>query len=242
MNRIKITALIAASLILTGCSQKKEEQKVDPKPDIKMEQSRKKEIVKKDFFISKEIPEDIKNQMVGVSFPHNPKPDTITFDDLRLINLKYWGFDDKSHEDGVIVVNKDVSQDVCDIFKELYEKQYPIQRINLIDDYNADDALAMRNNDTSAFCYREIAGTKVLSNHSFGRAIDINPLQNPQVMNSGETAPVEGKIYANRDLNEKGMIKKGDDCYNAFISRGWSWGGDWNNNKDYQHFEKIIEH
>lgn len=231
-NKVVLLTLLSTTFLITGCS-KNEKVTQPPKPDKKVEQ-----VVHKDFFIAKEVPDNIQKQMVGHSYPTEPKH--ITMDNLRLINLKYWGFDNKSHENGVIIVNEDVSQDVCDIFKELYDKKYPIQRINLIDDYNAQDELSMNNNNTSAFCYREIAGTNMLSNHSFGRAIDINPLQNPQVLNSGAVSPEKGRIYSNRDLDEKGMIKKGDDCYNAFISRGWSWGGDWNNNKDYQHFEKEI--
>lgn len=110
----------------------------------------------------------------------------------------------------------------------------------MIDDYNADDDKSMKANNTSAFCYREIAGTDVLSNHSFGRAIDVNPLQNPQVTSKGKISPEEGRPYVDRSVNRKGMIQKGDDCYNAFVSRGWTWGGDWNSTKDYQHFEKVV--
>ncbi len=84
----------------------------------------------------------------------------------------------------------------------------------------------MSDNNTSSFCYRTIAGTNVISNHGKGRAIDINPLQNPQV-SGNDVTPKVSTVYADRSSTKFGMIRKGDDCYNAFVSRGWSWGGYW---------------
>ena len=90
------------------------------------------------------------------------------------------------------------------------------------------------------FCYRTISGTNKVSNHGMGLAIDINPFYNPHVLlNKGTVNPKEASKYANRNLNDKGMIKKDDAVYKAFISRGWTWGGNWKN-PDYQHFEKKI--
>ena len=126
---------------------------------------------------------------------------------------------------------------MVDIFKELYEEKYPIEKIRLIDEYDAIDEKSMEDNNTSAFCYRVIEGTNKLSNHAKGCAIDINPLQNPQVIN-GIAYPKKAEQYVDRTLSMKGMIKKGDSIYKAFIKRGWSWGGDWKN-PDYQHFEKL---
>lgn len=177
------------------------------------------------------IPNDIKNRMIGKSMPSN---EPISFDNLSYLSLTYYGFDDKTHL-GEMIVNKNIASDVVDIFKELYEKKYPIEKIKLIDEYNAIDEKSMADNNSSAFCYRTIAGTNVVSNHGKGLAIDINTLQNPHVIGNS-TSPKEGYSYANRNNIKKGMIQEGDDCYNAFVKRGWSWGGYWKN-PDYQHFE-----
>ena len=124
-----------------------------------------------------------------------------------------------------------------DIFKDLYVAKYPIDKIKLIDYYNANDDEAMMDNNTSAFCYREKPNSTELSVHSFGMSIDINPVQNPYV--KGDVIlPSIGEEFLNRSTARKGMITQDDLCYKAFTSRGWSWGGDWKNIKDYQHFEK----
>lgn len=189
-----------------------------------------------EYFKPLVLDEQTKNKMNGLSMPNNAVG--ITYDDLRRVNVKYWGFDNKSHSDGILIVNKSVANDVCGIFNDLYKAKYPIEKIKMIDDYKADDEASMTDNNTSGFCYRLVSGTKVLSRHGKGIAIDINPLYNPQVK-GGKVYPSISKPYADRSKNVKGMIKKGDACYKAFTSRGWKWGGNWKNSKDYQHFEKI---
>lgn len=121
--------------------------------------------------------------------------------------------------------------------KNCTKKKFPIEKIRLIDEYKGSDDLSMKNNNTSAFNTRMIAGKKQLSNHSYGVAIDINPVQNPEVRGI-KVRPGNAKAYANRQIVRKGMIIKGDACYSAFKKRDWSWGGEWKNIKDYQHFEK----
>ncbi|WP_081712145.1 M15 family metallopeptidase [[Clostridium] dakarense] len=180
------------------------------------------------------IPDNIKSKMLGLSMP---KSEPISFDSLSYLRLTYYGFDGNIHI-GEMVVNKDIASDVVDAFKEVYYKKYPIEKIRLIDEYNADDELSMADNNTSSFAYRTIKGTNVISNHGMGLAIDINPLQNPHVV--GNTAsPKEGSDYIDRSNIRKGMITEGDDLYNAFVNRGFSWGGHWKN-PDYQHFEKKL--
>ena len=138
-----------------------------------------------------------------------------------------------------MVVEKRLAEDVIEIFKELYDKKYPIEKVRLIDEYNADDNLSMNDNNSSAFCYRTIKGSNKISNHGKGMAIDINPFQNPHVI--GETTnPVEAYMYSDRTIGHTGIIIEGDDCYNAFVERGWTWGGHWSN-PDYQHFEKVLD-
>ena len=189
------------------------------------------------IFTSQPISEDILERMIGNSIPEESK-DKINIDELSYLKITHWGFDEKSHI-GEMVVNRKLADDVLAIFKEVYEKKYPIEKMKLIDDYGANDEASMKDNNTSAFCYRVVANTKKLSNHSKGASIDINPLYNPYI--SGKViSPANAKKYTDRNINEKGTIKKGDDLYNAFIKRGWTWGGEWKSKKDYQHFEKEI--
>ncbi|WIV10430.1 M15 family metallopeptidase [Proteiniborus sp. MB09-C3] len=183
------------------------------------------------------LSEEITEKIVGVSWRENTP---VKLDELSYIKVTYWGFDDNECM-GEMVVHKKLAQEVIDIFKELYDKKFPIGKIRLIDDYDANDELSMADNNTSAFCSREVTGKKeVFSNHSYGIAIDINPIQNPYV--KGDIVlPEEGSMYLDRGNVRKGMITRDDTCYNAFKSRGWTWGGEWNGLKDYQHFEKDIE-
>ncbi|MGL5329409.1 MAG: M15 family metallopeptidase [Peptostreptococcaceae bacterium] len=186
------------------------------------------------IFEHSEISNRIKEQMIGKSMPEGAN---ISFNELSYVQLTHYGFDGKVHS-GEMIVDKRLAPEVVEIFKELYDKKYPIEKFKLIDEYDANDNLSMNDNNSSAFCYRTIKGTNKISNHGKGMAIDINPFQNPHVI--GETTnPVEAFAYSDRTINELGLIREGDDCYNAFVSRGWTWGGHWNN-PDYQHFEKSI--
>ncbi len=160
------------------------------------------------------------------------------YGNLSYLQVTYWGFDDKSHI-GEMIVNKKLANEILDIFKEVYEKKYPIEKIKLIDEYGADDEKSMSDNNTSCFCYRVIANTNKLSKHSLGASIDVNPLYNPYIVGNN-ISPANSTPYTDRTIYKKGMITKGDDLYNAFISRGWNWGGEWKGKKDYQHFEKNI--
>lgn len=180
---------------------------------------------------------EVIEKIVGVSWKENAP---VKLEDLSYITVTYWGFDGKEHI-GEMIVHEKLAHEVTDIFKELYEGKFPIEKIKLIDEYDAKDELSMADNNTSAFCSREVTGQKgVFSNHSYGIAIDINPIQNPYI--KGEIVlPEEGNSYLDRSNVRKGMIIKGDVCYNAFKSRGWTWGGEWKSLKDYQHFEKKIK-
>ncbi len=175
--------------------------------------------------------------MIGNSIPKKNK-DKVDINNLSYLKITYWGFDGKEHI-GEMIVNKKVAKEVIEIFKELYNKKYQIEKVKLIDEYGADDEKSMEDNNTSAFCYREVANTNILSKHALGLAIDINPLYNPYITEKN-ILPINAKVYTNRNIDKKYIIKKGDDLYNAFIKRGWKWGGNWKNKKDYQHFEKNI--
>ncbi len=187
-------------------------------------------------FSYNELSKENINRINGVSW----KPEApVKLEDLRHVKVTYWGFDDKTHI-GELVVHKQVAHEVMEIFKELYDAHYPIEKIRLIDEYNADDDLSMDDNNTSSFCFRVVAGSNKLSKHSYGLAIDINPVQNPYVKGN-IVSPEKGDEFLDRTNIRKGMILKDDVCYKAFINRGWIWGGEWKTLKDYQHFQKDID-
>lgn len=193
------------------------------------------------MFLIEHITEDIKNRINGKSYG---KDCTVPYEELRYVRVLHWGFDGKVHE-GELIVNKAIAEDIIEIFKELYEHKYPIEKMLLVDEYDADDNASMADNNTSAFNFRLIDnGSGRLSKHSYGLAIDINPLYNPYVRTiNGETvvSPENGAEYADRTASCPYYINKDDICYKAFTSRSFSWGGDWKNSKDYQHFEKDID-
>lgn len=193
------------------------------------------------MFSITELNKEIKDRITGISYADNC---TVPYEELRYVQVLHWGFDGETHT-GELIVGKAIAEDIVDIFKELYAAGYPIERMVLIDDYQAQDNASMAANNSSAFCYRVIDnGSNKLSNHSFGLAIDINPLYNPYVREiDGKTvvSPEEGAKYADRTLDCSYYIQKGDVCYQAFVSRGFTWGGDWKSQKDYQHFQKVLD-
>lgn len=185
------------------------------------------------------IPEHILNIMLPFYKENNP----VSLEDLCYIQLQHWGFDYCVHE-GELVVHKAVAEDIVAIFQELFNARYPIEKMHLIEVYNADDTLACEDNNTSAFCSRPVVGRpNEWSYHSYGLAIDINPLLNPYHKEE-VVIPEQGRPFLDRTLDCRGLIVPGDACYNAFISRGWKWGGNWKRTKDgrqpvdYQHFYK----
>ncbi len=191
-------------------------------------------------FTSEVIDDRTFSLMYGKSYK---KDCTISRTDLRLLKVL--------HRDGSgnirlgeLVCHKNIANDLLDIFKTLYRAGYPIERMTLVDNYNADDEASMAANNTSCFNYRRIAGAKKLSLHSQGKAIDINPLYNPCVKHrkDGTTTvtPTNGKSYADRTKSFAYKIVQGDLCYKEFIRHGFKWGGAWKSLKDYQHFEKSF--
>ena len=149
-----------------------------------------------------------------------------------------------THE-GTIVCNRTISDDLRDIFAELYRQRYPIERVSPISEYNDDDERSMQANNTSCYCYRQIAGSKKLSKHAQGLAIDINPLYNPCVKRRSDgtlwvqPAIVGLTLTARKFRTCYRLPPAGNDlCYRLFKAHGFQWGGDWRTTKDYQHFEK----
>ena len=155
--------------------------------------------------------------------------------DLRLLSLTHWGFDDRAHQ-GELVVHARHADAIVAVFAQLFVARFPIERMELVDVYEGNDDRSMVANNTSAFNCREVAGRPgVMSEHSLGGAIDINPLINPWV-HYGKVDPPEGAQYADRNTVWKGAIYADDVVVKAFESIGWGWGGYWPSSHDYQHF------
>ena len=130
-------------------------------------------------------------------------------------------FDKKTHV-GELVVNKALAKAVTAIFRDLYKAKYPIEKMRLIDDYDADDNASMAANNTSSFNFRHVEGSKALSQHAYGRAIDINPRYNPYIVTidgKRKVEPPNGQKYADRSIDLPYIIHKNDVCYKAFANR-----------------------
>jgi hypothetical protein len=154
--------------------------------------------------------------------------------DLRLVWLTYWGFDREAHH-GRLVVHRRWADEMVTVFRRIYRARFPIRRVRLVDRYAADDQASMRHDNTSAFNCRYVAGTTTWSQHAYGRAIDINPVENPYV-DGTYVSPPNGDPYADRSRKRRGMIFEGDVVWRAFRRVGWEWGGTWSSVQDYQHF------
>ena len=192
-----------------------------------------------DFYIT-EITDDIFARMKGKSYKDDcPVP----LSALRYLHVLHYGFDGEVHE-GEMVCGRRIAEDVLEILKELYENQYPIEKIRLVDEYDAVDELSMEDNNSSCFNFRYISHTTKISKHGKGLAVDINPLYNPYTkIVDGERIcePENGWDYLDRSADFPHKIDENDLCLRLFKEHGFTWGGDWSSSKDYQHFEVDDE-
>ena len=190
-------------------------------------------------FAAEPIPDGVWARMQGKTYKENPY---IGRDDLRHVRALHWDYDNQMHV-GEMIVNKQIAECVARILRQLFDAKYPIQRMLLPDVYDADDETQMRDNNSSCFCYRNIAGSANLSKHARGLAIDINTLYNPyyKVRDDGTLfiQPATAEAYCNRDWDFPYKIDHDDLCFRLFTEAGFDWGGDWTTRKDYQHFEVI---
>ncbi|MDZ7818572.1 MAG: M15 family metallopeptidase [Aliarcobacter sp.] len=187
----------------------------------------------------KQIDENYAQKMKGVSF-HKNCP--VSLSDLRIVNIKHLGFDNNIYF-GDMIVHKDVADEVSLIFQELFEISYPIKQISPIEKYNGDDFESIEANNTSAFNCRLAEGSNKYSKHSYGKALDINPIENPYVYKDGTTSHKDSIKYLIREQNDKSnenkaVLTSSSKAVQIFKKYGWKWGGDWKNTKDYQHFQK----
>lgn len=197
------------------------------------------------YFLINNIPDDIYQRINGKSYREN---NDIGLDELRYLKLIHYNFDHQI-QIGELIVNAALAQDFANIFRELFENEYEICSMYLVDNYwtgdgGTTDSASIDVNNTSAFNYRPVTGSATtLSNHAFGCAIDINPQQNPYVSyrsGSPSWSHENANDYIDRSTGYEHVITHDDLCYKIFTKYGFSWGGDWSTIKDYQHFEKEI--
>ena len=174
-----------------------------------------------------------RQRMTGVSW-HRGCP--VGLAGLRLLRVRHWGFDGRTHW-GRLVVHRDAARAMLGVMRRLFRLHFPIRQMRLVDAYGADDHRSMDADNTSAFNCRFIAGQPgVWSEHAYGRAIDLNPLENPYVTASGHVSPPAGAPFADRGRQAQGMVHRRGPVVEAFADAGWKWGGNWSWPKDYQHF------
>jgi peptidoglycan LD-endopeptidase CwlK len=156
----------------------------------------------------------------------------------KVIKLKYYSSDNQIHQ-GQLVIDAELKDDIKKVFALALKYRVPIYSVIPISekrfrkDGRWDDELSMEANNTSAFNYREVTGGGRLSNHAYGRAIDINPFLNPYF--KGNLVLPHGAKY---DPSVAGTLTADHPIVRAFLELGWVWGGSWTSPKDYQHFEK----
>lgn len=164
--------------------------------------------------------------IAGITIPASVK------NNLVLIEVQYYSFDEKLHQ-GQLLVHKSVVKDLKEIFEIIKEIKFPINKAVPIVKYGWNDEASMLANNTSCFNYRKQKGTNIISYHSKGLAIDINPFLNPHIKND-KSIPT-GAIY---DKTKPGTLTASSQVVKEFKKRGWHWGGNWRSSNDYQHFEK----
>jgi D-alanyl-D-alanine carboxypeptidase len=158
----------------------------------------------------------------------------VTINALRLLSVTYWGFDGSIHR-GRLIANMDAVAALIRALRTVFAAHFPIHRMEPVELYGSNDTRSMAADNTSAYNCRGVPGNSGWSEHAYGRAIDINPLENPEVRN-GVVAPSAGGAFLDRSRWKKGMIHRGDVVVQAFARNGWGWGGSWHSLKDYQHF------
>ena len=178
------------------------------------------------------IPAPVRSQMTGVSW-HRGCP--VGLGDLRLITLTYRGFDGRAHT-GRLVANRSAAPALVAVFRRLYAANFPIRRMEPVDRYGGDDFRSIEADNTSAFNCRAATGSSHWSNHAYGLAIDVNPIENPYV--SGAVSSHRASApYLDRSRHQVGTAYQGGVLVEAFRSQGWEWGGSWSGSvRDYQHF------
>lgn len=189
----------------------------------------------KAFHVS-DINAEIFARINGKSYKKNC---TLPLSELRYLRLMHKDFNGQTQA-GEMICNALIADALIDIFRKLYAANYPIEKIRLIDEYDADDELSMRDNNSSCFNFRFVSHTNRISLHGYGLAVDINPLYNPYIKTvDGKKiiAPDNSAAYEDRTKDFPHKIDEDDICVKLFAAHGFLWGGNcWDDEKDYQHF------
>jgi hypothetical protein len=156
---------------------------------------------------------------------------------LRAVTMTHWTFDGEV-ADGVLVLHRDVVADTRAVFATMFEVRFPLRSVRPVTDFGASDDASMAADNTSAFNCRlaVAAGPPTWSRHAYGKAIDVNPVENPYLF-GGDVLPSAGAAFARRTPVRPGMVVEGDRVHAAFIAAGYRWGGEFAN-PDYQHFDR----
>ena len=187
-------------------------------------------------FYIRELDQELMDRIRGRSYKDDC---TVPVEDLRYLHVLHRDLEGNVHE-GEMICNKRIAVDLLEILRELYENDYPIEKIRLVDEYDAVDEASMADNNSSCFNFRFVSYSNHISKHGYGLAVDINPLYNPYTkMVNGERSvePANGVPYLDREKEFPYKITRDDLCCRLFLEHGFNWGGDWENSKDYQHFE-----
>jgi hypothetical protein len=170
-------------------------------------------------------------RMTGVSWrPGCP----VALGDLRVLRVSHWDFGG-SVRTGTLIVNRDAAEPLRRVFGKLFALRFPIRRMTPVDAYGGDDYRSIEADNTSAFNCRTATGSSRWSEHAYGHAVDLDPLENPYVSGDTTSHP-RSRRYLDRSLRLPGMIRAGDAVVRAFAAEGWGWGGNWSGDRDYQHF------
>jgi hypothetical protein len=183
-------------------------------------------------FSASPLPPAVRERVVGSSW-HEGCP--VALADLRYLRIRYRRFDGSSRR-GEMVVNADAAPAVRRSFARLYRRNFPIRRMRLVDAYGASDFRSIEADNTSSFNCRPATGSAHWSEHAYGRAIDLDPLENPYV-SGGATSHPASRPYVDRERvrDRPGVISEGGVVTRIFDRLGWGWGGRWGGTRDYQH-------
>jgi hypothetical protein len=185
-------------------------------------------------FSARPLSPSVRQRVVGSSW-HRGCP--VALSELRHLRIGYWGFDRRVHR-GEMIVAASAVPPIRGAFRRLFRARFPIRRMRLVDAYGASDYASIEADNTSAFNCRRATGATRWSEHAYGRAVDLNPIENPYVYPDGSTAHRASRRYLDRSRHRRGMAYRGGVLVRAFARAGWGWGGDWRppSATDYQHF------
>lgn len=183
-------------------------------------------------FSARRLPASVRKRVVGSSWREGCP---VALGRLRYLRVGYRDFRGRERR-GELIVHQDAVRAMRSAFGALWERELPVRRMRLVDDYGASDFRSIEADNTSAFNCRRVAGTTRWSEHAYGRAIDVNPIENPYVSANGTTVHVRSRPYLDRSRVRPGMATRRGRLVRAFADAGWSWGGRWSPARDYQHF------